>query len=132
MRIIKEGLQGERWAVNENIIKEHCHEFVKEGLQEVIHGGLERGGGIVEPKWHDFEFIMVLMRAKHSLRDISFCHSYLMESLTQIQFGEPESTTKFIKQFIDSWHWKMVFDGNRVKCPVIDLTPPTVVFLFNQ
>lgn len=105
---------------------------MKEGLQEVIHGGLECGWGVAEPKWHDFEFIMVLMRAKHSLRDISFCHSYLMESLTQIQFGEPESTTKFIKQFIDSWHWKMVFDGNRVKCPVIDLTPPTVVFLFNQ
>ncbi|KAL3011570.1 hypothetical protein AAZX31_07G205600 [Glycine max] len=75
---------------------------------------------------------MALMYAECCFRNVYFCHSYLMESLLQIQFRKLGDTTELIEKFIYGWHRKMVIRGDCIEGPVVHTTPPTTILLLYQ
>ena len=59
-------------------------------------------------------------------------HQYLMISLEQIQFGELACTLQFVKQFINCWDWKTIFNSDRVQCYVVHAEGPGSISFFDQ
>lgn len=47
--------------------------------------------------------------------NVIFCHAYLMEAMTQVQFGEPRGSTKLVKELVNGGHGELVFNGDGIE-----------------
>ena len=74
--------------------------MTKVGLNDVIHGHLEGGRGIAEPKWHYFELVMSMMGFECCLGNIVWVHPYLMIPLKKAELRKTPCSPQFIQQLI--------------------------------
>jgi len=70
-------------------------------LEQFIHGGLESGQCVAMAEGHDPKFILSLRGAKYCFWDVFLMHPDPVKALSEVEFGEPRSSTKFIEQLID-------------------------------
>ena len=85
---------------------------------------MEGGRRVAETEGHYAELVMALVCAKRGLRDIGRCHANLMEALPEVELHKLGSFAKIVMEFIHRRHRKFIFDGNGIKCPVINTTAP--------
>jgi hypothetical protein len=97
---------------------------VEEGLEKIIHGGLECGGCIAKAKGHYLALIMAIVGAKGCFWDVLWCHANLMESLLKIKFGKPGSFTQIVEEFVNSRQGKPIPYGDCVESTIINATTP--------
>jgi hypothetical protein len=84
-------------------------------MEDMIHEDLEGGGGITRAKGNDQKLIVTLVSTKQSLGYVSFLHTYLVVSRTQIKFSEVLSTTQLIQEIINDRNGKLFFDGELIE-----------------
>ena len=108
------------FTIDEDIIKEDQNKVSQVGLKYFIHQFLECGRGICETKWHEKKFIMAIMCAESYFRDIIHMDLNLVIPRTKIQLGEKMSTMELIQKLINNGNWKLILDGDVIKCSKID------------
>jgi hypothetical protein len=62
-------------------------------MENMVHETLESGGSITRAKGDDQEFIVILMSAKISLRNVFFLHTCMVVARMEINFSKILSTT---------------------------------------
>src|SRR5258708_35652304 len=80
----------ERGGVNEYVI--HIADgliAVDEGVEDVIHHGLEGGGGVTQSEEHDKQLKESLVCGEGWLPLISFFETDIVEAPVEVQGGEP-------------------------------------------
>ena len=112
------------FTIDEDIIKEDQNEVSQVGLKYFIHQFLERGRGICEAKWHDQKFIMAIMCAESSFRDIIRMDLNLVIPRMKIQLGEKMSTMELIQKLINNGNWKLILYCDVIKCSKVDVEAP--------
>ena len=71
-------------VVDKDIIKKHSGKLPKKREKGVIHSSLEYRWCIIETKWHDLEFIVVMVGSEGCLMDIRIRHTYLVKALSKV------------------------------------------------
>ena len=112
------------FTVDEDIIKKYQNEFLEIGSEYFIHQGLECGRSISETKGHDQKLILAIMCAESCFRDIILMNPNLMIPRAKIQLGEKLSTMKLIKKLINNRNWKLILDGEVIKCSEVNAEAP--------
>ncbi len=69
-------------AVDQDVVEENQYKTTKEWPEYIVHKTLEGRRSVGETKWHNEEFIVALVRAKRSLRDVLGFHSDLVITRT--------------------------------------------------
>ncbi|GBG61680.1 hypothetical protein CBR_g23196 [Chara braunii] len=92
--MLEVGLEG--GAKDEDIVKIHDDTDFEEVTEDVIHGGLECGGGIGESERHYEELIVPELRAECRLVGV-LADTDLVEATTKVNLGEIFGSTKSIK-----------------------------------
>ncbi len=90
-------------AVNKNVINVYKHTLVKEVEEELIHGALEGGRCVAQPKRHHRELKLPISRHKGSLRCVIRVHGYLVVSITQVKFTKNACSLQTMQQIIYTW-----------------------------
>jgi hypothetical protein len=67
--------------------------MMEKRTKDMINEALEGEGRITQAKGHEQKLIVTLMSSKGILGYVSFFHTYLVVSRTQIKFSEVLSTT---------------------------------------
>jgi hypothetical protein len=119
-------------TVNQDIIKEDEYKPAKEGPQDFVHQGLERGQGIRQAKRHDQEFKQALMRAEHCFVNVVSVHEHLVVARPEIKLGEESRAMKLIQELLHNRSRKLILDRLTVECPVVDAESPGAVRLLDQ
>ena len=73
-------------AVDENVIQENHNKLTQVILEEVVHATLECSWSISKTKWHYLPFIMAILSAKSSARDVVRMNFDLVVSTHKIYF----------------------------------------------
>ena len=98
--------------------------LVDEFAEEVIHHGLEGGGGICEAKEHDHWFEEATIRLKRSLPLIAIAHADVVIPPTDIQLRKERRpaavhSRESVHEFSDERKWGSVANGEGVQSAVI-------------
>ena len=112
------------FTIDEDIVKKYQNEFLQIGSEDLIHQGLECGRSISETKGHDQKLIVAIMCAESYFRDIILMNPNLMIPRAKIQLGEKWSTMKLIKKIINNRNWKLILDGEVIKCSKVNAEVP--------
>ncbi|GBG80017.1 hypothetical protein CBR_g30278 [Chara braunii] len=121
--MLEVGLDG--GAKDEDVIKVHDDTDFEEVTGDVIHGGLECGGGIGESERHYEELIVPEPRAECGLMDVLLADTDLVEATGKVNLGEIFGSTKSFSRsslscrFISSVSWTESWYGGRHggECP---------------
>ncbi|GBG41970.1 hypothetical protein CBR_g75311, partial [Chara braunii] len=97
--MLEVGLEGA--AKDEDVIKVHDNTDFEEVTEDVIHGGLECGGGIGESERHYKELIVPKPRAECGLMGVLLADTDLVEATAKFNLGEIFGSTKSIKDLGD-------------------------------
>ena len=112
------------FTMDEDIIKEDESEVLQVGLEYFIHQFLESGRRICDAKWNDQTFIVAIMCVESCFRDIILMNPNLMIPRAKIQLEEKLSTMKLIKELINNRNWKLIHDGEVIKCSKFNAEGP--------
>ncbi|GBG88056.1 hypothetical protein CBR_g46425 [Chara braunii] len=117
VNVLKVGLEG--GAKDEDVIKVHDDTYFKEVTKDVVHGGLECGGGIGECKRHYEELVVPEPRAECGLVGVLFADTNLVEATAEVDLGEIFGSTEAIKKFRYPGEWVLVLDCDPVQGTVV-------------
>ncbi|GBG89502.1 hypothetical protein CBR_g49293 [Chara braunii] len=115
--VLKVGLEG--GAKDEDVIKVHGDTDFEEVTEDVVHGGLECGGGIGESERHYEELVVPEPRAKCSLVGVLLADTDLVETTAEVDLGEIFGSTEAIKKFRYPGEWVLVLDRDPVQGTIV-------------
>ncbi|GBG83683.1 hypothetical protein CBR_g37484 [Chara braunii] len=116
-KVFEVGFEG--GAKDEVIIKvDHDTDF-EEVAKDVIHGGLECGGGIGESEEHHEEFVVPEARAKGGLVGVLLADVDLVEATAEINLGEILGSTEAIKKLGYAREWVLVLDRDPIQGTIV-------------
>ncbi|GBG77651.1 hypothetical protein CBR_g24099 [Chara braunii] len=111
--VLKVGLKG--GAKDEDVIKVQDDTDVEEVTTDVVHGGLECGGGIGESERHYEELVVPGPRAECGLVGILLADTDLVEATAEVDLGEIFGSLEAIKKFRYPGEWVLVLDRDPVQ-----------------
>ncbi|GBG63254.1 hypothetical protein CBR_g37340 [Chara braunii] len=115
--MLEVGLEG--GPKGEDVIKVHDDTDFEEVTEDVIHGGLECGGGIGEFERHYEELIVPEPRAECGLMGVVLADTDLVEATANVNLGEIFGSTKSIKELGDPRKGVLVLDRDKVQGVVV-------------
>ncbi|GBG69835.1 hypothetical protein CBR_g4663 [Chara braunii] len=115
--VLKVGLEG--GAKDEDVIKVHDDTDFEEVTEDVVHGGLECGGGIGESERHYEELVVPEPRAECGLVGVLLADTDLVEATAEVDLGEIFGSTEAIKKFRYPGEWVLVLDRDPVQGTVV-------------
>src|SRR3954468_2502477 len=117
-------------AEDEDVIDVHDDRLVKEGAEDVLDQGLERGGGVGETEWHHLVLVVAIAGAEGGLLDIILVDSDLVVTPTQVDLGEHLGTKEPVSEVVDEGDGEAVLDGDVVQGMVVDAHSEGAIFFF--
>ncbi|GBG85547.1 hypothetical protein CBR_g40185 [Chara braunii] len=115
--VLKVGLEG--GAKDEDVIKVHDDTDFEEVTKDVVHGGLECGGGIGESERHYEELVVPKPRAECGLVGVLLADTDLVEAIAEVDLSEIFGSTEAIKKFRYPGEWALVLDRDPVQGTII-------------
>ncbi|GBG88785.1 hypothetical protein CBR_g48402 [Chara braunii] len=129
--VLKVELNGR--AKDEDVIKVRDDTDFEEVTEDVVHGGLECGGGIGESETHYEELIVPELRAECGLVGVLLTDTDLVEAIAEVDLGEIFGSTEAIKKFKYPGEWVLVLDRDPVQGTVVCAhRDPVSFFLTNR
>ena len=125
-------------GVDENIIHVNGDvAFVDELTEEVVHHGLEGGGGICEAKEHDHWLKEAAIRFERGLPLVAIAHTDIVVPPTDIQLRKERRPAavhpcESIHELSDEWEWGGVVHSEGVQSAVILDRSEITIFLLNE
>src|SRR5271163_657501 len=105
---------------DQDVIKVHTNNtFRDQILEDVIHHSLECGRTVGETKEHHQGLKEASVSPKGSLPLITFLHVHVIESPTDVKFGEITCTTKTVDEFRDERQRVTVLDRNSIEGTIV-------------
>ncbi|GBG88315.1 hypothetical protein CBR_g46882 [Chara braunii] len=115
--VLKVGLEG--GAKDEDVIKVQDDTDFEEVTEDVVHGGLECGGGIGESERHYEELVVPEPRAECGLVGVLLADTDLVEATAEVDLGEIFGSTAAIKKFRYPGEWVLVLDRDPVQGTIV-------------
>ncbi|GBG64073.1 hypothetical protein CBR_g40520 [Chara braunii] len=115
--MLEVGLEG--GAKDEDVIKVHDDTDFDEVTEDVIHGGLECGGGIGESERHYEELIVPEPRAECGFMGVLLADTDLVEATAKVNLSEIFGSTKSIKELGDPRQGVLVLNRDPVQGAVV-------------
>jgi hypothetical protein len=100
--------------------------------ENIIHHCLEGTGGVCKSKWHYQKLERSISRPNSSLWDIGVFHSNLVVTTADVQGGEILCTWNSIEYFIYPWYGALIFDGQLIKCTVVQTHRQASILLWGE
>ncbi|GBG81424.1 hypothetical protein CBR_g32101 [Chara braunii] len=97
--MLKVGLEGE--AIDRDIIEVNNDTNFEEVTEDVVHGGLECGGGVGESEGHHKELVLPKARTECGLVSVLLANADLVEVTAEVNFGKISGSTEAIKKLGD-------------------------------
>ena len=88
--------------------------------------------GISQAEGHDRVLIQPILASECRLRNIPRTDPQLKIARTKINLREYTSTSKQIKEILDTGQWMLVLDGNCIRLPIIDTHPLRAILIYQQ
>ena len=121
------------FSENEYVVQvNHHNPFSYELLEDVIHHGLESGWAIGETEEHYQWFEETSVRSESSLPLVTFFHLNIIETPSDVQFGEVLGAPELSDQFGNEQEWVLVFDHYHIKGSVVLDKLEASIFLFDE
>ncbi|GBG74392.1 hypothetical protein CBR_g18803 [Chara braunii] len=115
--MIKVGLEG--GAKNKNVIEvDHDTDF-EEVAEDVVHGGLECGGGVGETERHYEKLVVPEVGAEGGLVGVLLADADLVEAIAEVDLGEVFGSTEVIKKFGYPGKRILVLDRDQIQGAVV-------------
>ncbi|GBG77247.1 hypothetical protein CBR_g23575 [Chara braunii] len=115
--MIKVGLEG--GAENEDVVEvDHDTDF-EDVAEDVVHGGLECGGGVGETERHSEKLVVPEAGAEGGLMGVLLADADLVEATAEINLGEVFGSTEAIKKFRYPGKRILVLDRDPVQGAVV-------------
>src|SRR6185295_12136966 len=105
---------------DQNIINKDHHEDIQIIHENHVHQVHEESWGISQAERHDRVLIQPVLAGECRLRNFLRMDPQLKIARTQINLREYTSTSKQIKQILNTGQWMLVLNGNYVQLPIID------------
>src|SRR6185437_9700064 len=105
---------------DQNIINEDHHEDIQIVHENHVHQVHEESRGISQAEGHDRVLIQPVLASECRLRNIPRTDPQLKITRTQINLREYASTSKQIKEILNTGQWMLVLDGNCIQLLIID------------
>ncbi|GBG59539.1 hypothetical protein CBR_g49799 [Chara braunii] len=115
--VLRVGLKG--GAKDEDVIKVHDDTDFEEVTEDVVHGGLECGGGIGESERHYEELVVPEPRVECGLVGVLLADTDLVEATVEVDLGEIFGSTEAIKKLRYPGEWVLVLNRDPVQGTVV-------------
>ncbi|GBG86128.1 hypothetical protein CBR_g41031 [Chara braunii] len=115
--MIKVGLEG--GAKNKDVVEVHHDTDFEEVAEDVVHGGLECGGGVGETERHYEKLVVPEAGAKGGLVGVLLADADLVEATAEVDLGEVFGSTEAIKKFGYPGKRILVLDRDPVQGAVV-------------
>lgn len=117
---------------DEDVVEVDDDEIVQEIAEDVVHEGLEGGGGVGETEGHDKGFEVAVASAESGFPLVTLLDSYEVVGPTEVEFGEDLGTAEAVDGLSNEGKGSSVLDGNLVEASVVDTKSQAVVLLFDE
>ncbi|GBG60340.1 hypothetical protein CBR_g4296 [Chara braunii] len=98
-KVLKVGLEG--GTINEDVIEVYDETNIEEVVEDVVHGGLEYGGGISESERHHEELVVPEPRVECGLVGVLLADANLVEATVKVDLGKTLGSTEAVKKLGD-------------------------------
>jgi hypothetical protein len=109
-------------GIDQNIINEDHHEFIKLHHEYGVHEIHEVGWGICETEGHHQELVETITSGEGSFGNVTVSNFDLMITRMKIDLGENFGSSQLIKKNINAGKGIFVFDGYHIERSVVNTT----------
>jgi hypothetical protein len=116
----------------ENIVYINHDKVIQILPENIIHHRLEGTRGVFKSKWNYQKRERSISRSNAILLYIGVFHPNLVITTAEFQRGEILRSLKSIEYFVYPWYGALDFDGQLIKCTVIQTHPQASILLWGE